>query len=110
MTEPLKGMPSTPPSYSGFLTVSQETDSHIFFWFFPASVTDKRKNPLFLYRARLANGKINFQEVSAAGAPMVIWLQGGPGSSSMYGLFEIHGPISAVQGEDGEVNMGENKQ
>ena len=27
---------------------------------------------------------------------MVIWLQGGPGSSSLYGLFEVNGPISAV--------------
>ena len=26
---------------------------------------------------------------------MVVWLQGGPGSSSMLGLFEINGPISA---------------
>ncbi len=41
-----------------------------------------------------------FQEVSAAQAPLVIWLQGGPGSSSMLGLFEINGPISAV--DDGE--------
>jgi len=24
----------------------------------------------------------------------VLWLQGGPGSSSMYGVFELHGPIS----------------
>ncbi len=27
-----------------------------------------------------------------------MWLQGGPGSSSMFGLFEINGPISAVEG------------
>ena len=26
----------------------------------------------------------------------MIWLQGGPGSSSLYGLFEVNGPISAV--------------
>ena len=36
------------------------------------------------------------QEVDKAVAPVVIWLQGGPGSSSLFGLFEIHGPISAV--------------
>ncbi len=36
-----------------------------------------------------------------ADAPVVLWLQGGPGSSSMFGLFEINGPISAVEGTDG---------
>ncbi len=36
-------------------------------------------------------------------APVVIWLQGGPGSSSMLGLFEINGPISAVDDGDGGV-------
>ena len=43
-----------------------------------------------------------------ADAPLVIWLQGGPGSSSLFGLFEINGPISAVEdgqgGVTGEVN------
>ena len=33
---------------------------------------------------------------------MVIWLQGGPGSSSLFGLFEIHGPISAVFDSNGD--------
>ena len=28
-------------------------------------------------------------------APVVVWLQGGPGASSMFGLLEIHGPIQA---------------
>ena len=36
-----------------------------------------------------------------AEAPVVIWLQGGPGGSSMFGLLEIHGPIQAVYDEDG---------
>ena len=32
-------------------------------------------------------------------APVVIWLQGGPGSSSMYGQFELNGPYAAVKGD-----------
>jgi len=41
----------------------------MFFWFFPAEK--------------------NFDE-----APVVLWLQGGPGSSSLYGLFAENGPYS----------------
>ena len=43
-----------------------------------------------------------FQDVDPATAPVVVWLQGGPGSSSMFGLFEIHGPISAVYDDNGD--------
>ena len=49
------------PSYSGYLTVNKTHDSNLFFWFFPAQ-----------------NGDIN--------APFLVWLQGGPGSSSLFGL------------------------
>jgi carboxypeptidase C (cathepsin A) len=34
----------------------------------------------------------------SADAPVSTWLQGGPGSSSLLGLFEINGPLSAVDG------------
>ena len=56
------------PSYTGYLTVNKTTESNIFFWFFPAQSGD-------------------------ANAPFLVWLQGGPGSSSLFGLFAEQGPI-----------------
>ena len=40
MTEPLDGlMPGEQPeSYSGFLTVKEDTENNMFFWFVPATV------------------------------------------------------------------------
>lgn len=56
-------------SYSGYLTVNETCDSNLFFWYFKAKV-----NP--------------------DSAPLVLWLQGGPGASSMFGLFTENGPFS----------------
>ncbi|CAF4438395.1 unnamed protein product, partial [Adineta steineri] len=56
------------PSYSGYLTVNKTHQSNLFFWFFPSQ-----------------DGNTN--------APLVVWLQGGPGSSSLFGLFAEQGPI-----------------
>ena len=36
-----------------------------------------------------------FQDADSSEAPVVIWLQGGPGSSSLFGLLELHGPFKA---------------
>lgn len=55
-------------SYSGFLTVDKYFDSNLFFWFFPAA--------------------FNYSE-----APVILWLQGGPGASSLFGLFAENGPF-----------------
>ncbi|XP_030636847.1 putative serine carboxypeptidase CPVL [Chanos chanos] len=54
-------------SYSGYLTVNKTYNSNLFFWFFPAQVRPET-------------------------APVLLWLQGGPGGTSMFGLFVEHGP------------------
>ncbi|XP_076004674.1 putative serine carboxypeptidase CPVL isoform X2 [Genypterus blacodes] len=55
-------------SYAGYLTVNKQFNSNLFFWFFPAHMA------------------------KWDGAPVLLWLQGGPGGTSMFGLFVEHGP------------------
>ncbi|XP_062619801.1 probable serine carboxypeptidase CPVL isoform X2 [Saccostrea cucullata] len=55
-------------SFAGFFTVNKTTNSNMFFWFFPAQTNPET-------------------------APVVLWLQGGPGGSSLFGLFVENGPI-----------------
>lgn len=55
-------------SYAGYLTVNKTYNSNLFFWFFPA-------------------------ELDAPNAPVVLWLQGGPGATSLMGLFTENGPF-----------------
>jgi len=55
-------------SYAGFLTVQKKYNSNLFFWFFPAQTNPEN-------------------------APVLLWLQGGPGGSSLFGLFVETGPI-----------------
>lgn len=57
-------------SYSGYLTVNKTFGSNLFFWYFPASKPEIK-------------GDI----------PLVVWLQGGPGWPSVYGLFKENGPF-----------------
>lgn len=56
-------------SYSGFFTVNKKYNSNLFFWYIP-SFSNPRADPV------------------------VLWLQGGPGASSLFGLFSEHGPYS----------------
>eukprot|EP01147_Barroeca_monosierra_P005272 gene5272-7051_t len=56
-------------SYAGFYTVNKTTDNNLFVWYFPSQ--DQNPN-----------------------APLLIWLQGGPGGASTFGLFSEIGPFS----------------
>lgn len=56
-------------SYAGYLTVNKKYNANLWFWYFPVS------------------GK------SVEETPWIIWLQGGPGASSLYGLFTEIGPF-----------------
>ena len=63
-------------SYSGYLTVnSPDCDSNLFFWYFPA-------------------------QFNAEKAPVLLWLQGGPGGSSLFGLFNENGPLKVLKNQD----------
>ncbi|XP_066138466.1 venom serine carboxypeptidase isoform X2 [Euwallacea fornicatus] len=55
-------------SYSGYFTVDKQFNSNLFFWYFPAQVNSET-------------------------APIILWLQGGPGASSLIGLFAENGPF-----------------
>lgn len=58
-------------SYAGYLTVNETYNSCLFFWYFPA-------------------------ERNARIAPVLLWLQGGPGASSLIGLFIENGPFKVI--------------
>lgn len=54
-------------SYAGYFTVNKKYNSNTFFWFFPS-------------------------ESNYLNDPVVLWLQGGPGATSLIGLFTENGP------------------
>uniref|UniRef100_A0A6P7GA47 Carboxypeptidase n=1 Tax=Diabrotica virgifera virgifera TaxID=50390 RepID=A0A6P7GA47_DIAVI len=72
----VQGLDTEVKSYSGYFTVDKNHDSNIFFWFFPS-------------------------QSDPSSDPVVLWLQGGPGSTSMFGLFQENGPLTLKDGELG---------
>jgi cathepsin A (carboxypeptidase C) len=61
-----------PCMYSGFVEVEKESNSNLFYWFFR-------------------------HERMEDSAPLVFWINGGPGSSSMLGNFLENGPLKIVK-------------
>jgi len=57
-------------SYAGFFKVNETYNSHLYFWFFPSQSKPSED-------------------------PVILWLQGGPGATSLFGLFKENGPIKA---------------
>lgn len=67
-------------SHSGFLTIDERYESNTFFWYFPV------------------------QGKPVSKTPWILWLQGGPGASSLAGLFDEIGPF---QYEGGKLKLRE---
>lgn len=61
---------------AGYLTPSVHSSNELFYWFFNSQDGNKQ-------------------------APLIVWLQGGPGCSSMLGLFMENGPMALSQNKNG---------
>jgi len=80
----VKNLPRAPElneaQYSGLLQIGKKSDKHIFYWFFESKSSPEND-------------------------PIVIWLNGGPGCSSMDGLFIELGPFK--MNKDGSISLNE---
>ncbi|GKY91916.1 hypothetical protein MPSEU_000163200 [Mayamaea pseudoterrestris] len=76
-------------SWAGHLPASADGDKYFFYWLFAPEASDSKG--------------VNEEDI-----PLLIWLNGGPGCSSMDGLFLENGPLRFVTNDVGDIYMTDN--